>query len=262
MEQQLLPGVDVVRQTMASPRRWRSTGSARGCTVPVRGRPLAVLPGDSGVRPSGPACTAPAGLLPGAGRAAEPGRPAGVLQGHGAARAAARPGRQGRAGPRAGGAEPLVRPRGHRAVPHALEVALTARFGEVTLKGRLDRIDRVEGGLKVIDYKHRRAAGEPGDRRRRPRPHRLRRPGRPAARTARGRAGARLRRRGRGGRHHAPAGVLEARLEKVLRLARELRADEAYEPRTGPWCARCDLLARCPDGQDRVAALQAQEEPV
>jgi hypothetical protein len=56
--------------------------------------------------------------------------------------------------------------------------------------------------------------------------------------------------------------VYEARLGEVLRLAGDLRADETFEPRTGPWCARCDLLSRCPDGQDRVAALQAQEEPV
>src|SRR4029453_14068941 len=38
-------------------------------------------------------------------------------------------------------------------VPFATEVALSATWGDVTLKGRLDRVDRTPEGLRVVDYK-------------------------------------------------------------------------------------------------------------
>lgn len=37
--------------------------------------------------------------------------------------------------------------------PRFLEVGFTLRFGPVVLKGRIDRIDAVEGGIEIIDYK-------------------------------------------------------------------------------------------------------------
>jgi putative RecB family exonuclease len=147
-------------------------------------------------------------------------------------------------------------------VPHATEVALTARFGEVTLKGRLDRIDRVPGGLRVVDYKTgvRPVTQETADADIALTIYAAlvtRRLGQPVAElvldyVVAGKAIVTTR----------PPEVLDARLGEVLRLAGDLRSDTTFQPRTGPWCARCDLLSRCEDGRDRVAALQAQEEPV
>ena len=61
-----------------------------------------------------------------------------------------------------------------------------------------------------------------------------------------------------------PPGVLEASARRRSSGSpASLRTDEAYEPRTGPWCARCDLLARCPDGQDSWwRPSRTQNEPV
>jgi putative RecB family exonuclease len=146
-------------------------------------------------------------------------------------------------------------------VPHAIEIALTARFGEVTLKGRLDRIDRVPGGLRVVDYKTgaRPASQESADADLALTVYAAlvtRRLGQPVVELVLDYVAA-----GVEVVTTRPPEVLEARLGEVLQLAGELRADKVYEPRTGPWCARCDLLSRCPDGQARVEALQAQEEP-
>ena len=49
-----------------------------------------------------------------------------------------------------------------------------------------------------------------------------------------------------------PPDVLAERLDEVLATAEELRNDTEWLPRTGRWCARCDLLGRCPDGQAHV----------
>ena len=37
--------------------------------------------------------------------------------------------------------------------PMAVEQAFTMKFGDVVLKGRIDRIDRFEDGIEIIDYK-------------------------------------------------------------------------------------------------------------
>ena len=52
-----------------------------------------------------------------------------------------------------------------------------------------------------------------------------------------------------------PPEVLRQRLDDVLSTAATLRADQAYLPRTGPWCTGCDLLKRCPEGQREVAGV-------
>ena len=53
-------------------------------------------------------------------------------------------------------------------------------------------------------------------------------------------------------------GVLRRRLDDVLATAATVRADTEFRPRTGPWCAGCDLLKRCPEGQREVAGLTAR----
>ena len=55
-----------------------------------------------------------------------------------------------------------------------------------------------------------------------------------------------------------PPEVLRQRLDEVLGTAATLRADQRYLPRPGPWCAGCDLLKRCPEGQREVAGLTAR----
>jgi putative RecB family exonuclease len=55
-----------------------------------------------------------------------------------------------------------------------------------------------------------------------------------------------------------PPEVLRRRLGDILASAAELKADTEYAPRTGPWCAGCDLLRRCPAGQREVAATTAR----
>jgi hypothetical protein len=52
--------------------------------------------------------------------------------------------------------------------------------------------------------------------------------------------------------------VLARRLDDVLATAATLRADQEFRPRTGPWCAGCDLLGRCPEGQLEVAGAAAR----
>src|ERR687897_677998 len=83
-----------------------------------------------------------------------------------------------------------------RVVPHATELGLQAAWGDVVLKGRLDRLDPdPDGGrgLVVIDYKTRRRRG----------PHHLRRPGRAAARPSGDPHGPGLRGRRHPGGHRA-----------------------------------------------------------
>src|SRR6266540_3524957 len=87
-----------------------------------------------------------------------------------------------------------------RAVPYATEVDLQASWGDVVLKGRLDRVDTDrDGGLVVVDYV---VAGT-------------------QVRTER------------------PPEVLDERLDQVLETASRLRADREFTPRTGPWCSSC-----------------------
>jgi putative RecB family exonuclease len=47
-------------------------------------------------------------------------------------------------------------------VPHATELGLQAAYGEIVVKGRLDRVDAAaDGGLVVVDYKTGRGAATP-----------------------------------------------------------------------------------------------------
>ena len=55
-----------------------------------------------------------------------------------------------------------------------------------------------------------------------------------------------------------PPEVLRRRLDDVLAAGATLRADQEFRPRTGPWCAGCDLLKRCPEGQREVAGATAR----
>src|SRR5918995_1117255 len=108
-------------------------------------------------------------------------------------------------------------------VPHATELGLQATWGDVVLKGRLDRVDADPDpgsgrGLVVVDYVV---------------------------------AGAQV-------VTERPPAVLTRRLDDVLATAATLRADQEFRPRTGPWCAGCDLLKRCPEGQREVAGLTAR----
>jgi RecB family exonuclease len=144
-------------------------------------------------------------------------------------------------------------------VPYATEAALQAVYGDVVLKGRLDRIDPGEGNTVVIvDYKT------------------AKRPTSQAAADAdlaltvyASLAERRLGRRvdrlvldyvaaGTQVVTERPPGVLDERMADVLASARALRDDEEFAPRTGPWCKGCDLLSRCPEGQAEVAASGAR----
>jgi hypothetical protein len=55
-----------------------------------------------------------------------------------------------------------------------------------------------------------------------------------------------------------PPEVLDRRLGEVLSTAVTIRTDQEFRPRTGPWCAGCDLLKRCPEGQREVAGATGQ----
>lgn len=48
----------------------------------------------------------------------------------------------------------------NRPVPYALEKGFTLKVGDVLVKGRIDRIDTVDGGVEIIDYK----TGSPKDK--------------------------------------------------------------------------------------------------
>ena len=141
------------------------------------------------------------------------------------------------------------------AVPYATEVDLQASWGEVVLKGRLDRVDTDrEGGLVVVDYKtgRRPISQESADadaaltiyaalaERKLHRPvHQL-----VLDYVV---AGARV-------ETERPPEVLAERLGEVLDTAARLRADRAFTPRTGPWCSSCDLLGACPEGQQEISS--------
>src|SRR6266700_103397 len=135
------------------------------------------------------------------------------------------------------------------------EVDLQASWGDVVLKGRLDRVDTDrDGGLVVVDYKtgRRPASQEAAD-------------ADSALTIYAALAQRRLHRpvhglvldyvvAGTQGRTERPAEVLEERLDEVLRTASRLRADRECVPRTGPWCSSCDLLGACAEGQREVSA--------
>jgi putative RecB family exonuclease len=146
-------------------------------------------------------------------------------------------------------------------VPHATELGLQATWGDIVLKGRLDRVDADPGsdrGLVVIDYKtgRRPATQEAADADEALTIYAAlveRRLGRPVTRMVLDYvvAGAQV-------VTERPPEVLRERLDEVLATAATLRSDQAYLPRPGPWCAGCDLLRRCPEGQREVAGATAR----
>src|SRR5512133_3285910 len=121
-------------------------------------------------------------------------------------------------------------------VPHATELGLQAAWGDVVLKGRLDRLDPDADEALTIYA----ALVE-------------RRLGRPVTRMVLDYVVA-----GEQVVTERPPEVLRRRLDDVLATAATLRADQEFRPRTGPWCAGCDLLKRCPEGQREVAGATAR----
>jgi putative RecB family exonuclease len=146
-------------------------------------------------------------------------------------------------------------------VPHATELGLQATWGDVVLKGRLDRVDADPGGgrgLVVVDYKtsRRPVTQETADADEALTIYAAlveRRLGRPVTRMVLDYVVA-----GTQVVTERPPEVLSRRLDEVLGTAATLRADQRYLPRPGPWCAGCDLLKRCPEGQREVAGLTAR----
>jgi putative RecB family exonuclease len=146
-------------------------------------------------------------------------------------------------------------------VPHATELGLQAVWGDVVLKGRLDRVDADRGddrGLVVVDYKtgRRPVAQETADADEALTIYAAlveRRLGRPVSRLVLDYVVA-----GTQVVTERPPDVLRRRLGEVLAAAATIRADQEFRPRTGPWCAGCDLLKRCPEGQREVAGATAR----
>jgi putative RecB family exonuclease len=146
-------------------------------------------------------------------------------------------------------------------VPHATELGLQATWGDVVLKGRLDRVDADPGsarGLVVVDYKtsRRPATQEAADADEALTIYAAlveRRLGRPVTRMVLDYVVA-----GTQVVTERPPEVLRRRLDEVLATAATLRADQELLPRPGPWCAGCDLLRRCPEGQLEVAGATAR----
>jgi putative RecB family exonuclease len=146
-------------------------------------------------------------------------------------------------------------------VPHATELGLQATWGDVVLKGRLDRVDADPGngrGLVVVDYKtgRRPVSQETADADEALTIYAAlveRRLGRPVTRLVLDYVVA-----GTQVVTERPPEVLRRRLDDVLATAATLRADQEFRPRTGPWCDGCDLLKRCPEGQREVAGATAR----
>jgi RecB family exonuclease len=146
-------------------------------------------------------------------------------------------------------------------VPHATELGLQATWGDIVLKGRLDRLDPDPGGgsgLVVVDYKtgRRPVSQEAADADEALTIYAAlveRRLGRPVTSMVLDYVVA-----GEQVVTERPPEVLRRRLDDVLATAATLRADTEFRPRTGPWCAGCDLLRRCPDGQREVAGATAR----
>jgi putative RecB family exonuclease len=144
-------------------------------------------------------------------------------------------------------------------VPHATELGLQAAWGDIVLKGRLDRVDADTGrGLVVVDYKTGRrpatqAAADADEALTIYAALVQRRLDRPVTRMVLDYVVA-----GEQVVTERPPEVLRERLGAVLSTAAELRADREFTPRPGPWCAGCDLLRRCPEGQLEVASPSAR----
>jgi putative RecB family exonuclease len=146
-------------------------------------------------------------------------------------------------------------------VPHATELGLQAAWGDIVLKGRLDRVDAdagTGGGLVVVDYKtgRRPVTQEAADADEALTIYAAlveRRLARPVTRMVLDYVVA-----GEQVVTERPPEVLRERLGEVLATAATLRADHEFTPRPGPWCAGCDLLRRCPEGQLEVASPAAR----
>ncbi len=139
-------------------------------------------------------------------------------------------------------------------VPHATEVGLSASFGDIVLKGRLDRVDHAPGGaLTVVDYKTgirpaSQAAADANEALTIYAALAERRLGRPVDALVLDYVVA--------GAHVAttrPPEVLRERLARVLDAAAVLRDDQVFPPRPGSWCASCDFLGLCPEGRAATA---------
>jgi putative RecB family exonuclease len=146
-------------------------------------------------------------------------------------------------------------------MPHATELGLQAAWGDIVLKGRLDRVDADPGsdrGLVVVDYKtgRRPVTQEAADADEALTIYAAlveRRLGRPVTSMVLDYVVA-----GTQVVTGRPPEVLRRRLDDVLATGATLRADQEFRPRTGPWCAGCDLLKRCPEGQREVAGATAR----
>jgi putative RecB family exonuclease len=146
-------------------------------------------------------------------------------------------------------------------VPRATELGLQAAWGDIVLKGRLDRVDADPGdgrGLVVVDYK---TARRPVSQEAADADQALtiyaalveRRLGRPVTRMVLDYVVA-----GQEVVTERPPEVLRRRLDDVLATGATLRADTEFRPNPGPWCPGCDMLSRCPAGQREVAGVTGQ----
>jgi putative RecB family exonuclease len=153
-------------------------------------------------------------------------------------------------------------------VPQATELGLQASWGEVVLKGRLDRVDadrslagsgaRNGGGLVVVDYKTGRrpvtqAAADADEALTIYAALVERRLERPVTGLVLDFVVA-----GEQIRTERPPEVLRERLGQVLDVATTLRKDQRFTPRTGPWCASCEMLGLCPEGQREISRRAAE----
>jgi RecB family exonuclease len=147
-------------------------------------------------------------------------------------------------------------------VPRATELGLQATWGDIVLKGRLDRVDADGGrGLVVVDYKtsRRPATQEAADADEALTIYAAlveRRLDRPVTRMVLDYVVA-----GEQVVTERPPEVLRERLGDVLATAATLRADREFLPRPGPWCTGCDLLRRCPEGQLEAAGSTPRPTP-
>jgi len=147
-------------------------------------------------------------------------------------------------------------------VPQATELSLQAAWGQVVLKGRLDRLDadraRNGRGLVVVDYKTGRrpvtqAAADADEALTIYAALVERRLERPVTGLVLDFVVA-----GEQIRTERPPEVLRERFGEILDTAATLRKDERFTPRTGPWCAGCEMLGLCPEGQREIGRRAAE----
>lgn len=151
------------------------------------------------------------------------------------------------------------------AAPIAVERWVSAATGSIIAEGRVDRIDRREGELVVVDYKTGRRHPTDEDARDSPA---LALYAIAVGRTMRARTG-------RVELHHLPTGKvaswqhdqrsLDGHAQRAQRWAAELQAASdsfdsgetgtaVFPPNPGRQCGWCDLRAHCPEGQQAAPA--------